>query len=279
MNAALKAVAELLEYYANTGKSDRLPAEEQHQIGGVTVLIKNSDRANRGADFEETIDSELSTLKHAIDRIAHAGFRKATDGLTIILQFDRKDLRAGQYEATKDELIMFPLGMGHEDNDTLTHEIGHRYYFRVLPPNARAYWEETLDNRSAQIEAGDVTYFMRHYIDPDSTGYIDRRTIQRKVEQESDETLKAKLFYLAEHLPGFTNVPAEIEKHLMSEKGVRVDLEFITEYGATNAKEAFAEAFREWVLRGPRALGPWTREFFMRITHAGGSQAKYSYGR
>lgn len=283
MNTALKSVAELLEYYGSTGKSDRLPAVEQYQIGGVTVLIKNSDRAARGESIEESIDSELSTLKRAIDRIAKAGFKKATDGLTIILQFDRTDLRAGQYEATKDELVIFPLGMGHEDNDTLTHEIGHRYYFRELPSNARAYWEETLDTRSAPIEAGDITYFMRNYVQkPDSTGYLhlDRHEMQAEIAQkESDDTLKAKLTYLAEHIPGYTMVPSEIEKHLMDEKGVKVDLEFITEYGATNPKEAFAEAFREWVLRGPRALGPWTRDFFLRITRAGGGQAKYAYGR
>ena len=47
--------------------------------------------------------------------------------------------------------------------------------------------------------------------------------------------------------------------------------EFITHYGATNPDEAFADAFRLYVGKGPRALGPRTLRFFEQLTKGSGA--------
>jgi hypothetical protein len=45
--------------------------------------------------------------------------------------------------------------------------------------------------------------------------------------------------------------------------------EHITDYGAPNPQEAFAEAFALFVTKGPRAIGPWTEALFRKIVHKG----------
>ena len=44
--------------------------------------------------------------------------------------------------------------------------------------------------------------------------------------------------------------------------------------GNTNAEEAFAEAFKLYIIRGPGKLGEWTRWFFREIVRTGGATLK-----
>jgi hypothetical protein len=172
--------------------------------------------------------------------------------------------------------------MGMESNSTLIHEIGHRFYYRSMPTNAQAYWEEVIDSRSVKITAGDVQYFVNTFIRPEfdrneHMPYAPDVRGRVKAEIEEETPLRAKMHYLALHFPGGQS-PDEAASRLMGEVDTRVDLEFISEYGATNAKEAFAEAFMLWVTKGPRAVQAWTRDFFVRLTRAGGGSAKYARG-
>ena len=83
--------------------------------------------------------------------------------------------------------------------------------------------------------------------------------------EESDPALQAKYLYLMEHMPGYTTEEKEIvEHHIKFNKGDRVNLEELTDYGATNPSEAFAEAFLNYVEKGPKALNPWIRNFFIK---------------
>ena len=51
--------------------------------------------------------------------------------------------------------------------------------------------------------------------------------------------------------------------------GKEIPIEHITNYGNTNAEEAFAEAFKLYIVRGPGKLGEWTRWFFREIVRTG----------
>lgn len=276
MNDTLNAIQDLIE--ARGGELKRRNLVENYQIGRIKVQVHNAGRDSRmsqGEDGEALVESELSTLQNMTRKLDSAGLGSAVDGLTVHIDFDRTDLRAGQYEAGSDTLTLFPLGTGRENNDTLVHEVGHRFYYRKMPSNARAYWDEVIDQRAIQLTAKDVQKFMQEYYLP-AGDYPDRAALQREVLREPDEVERSKMVHFAYGIPVYTRDPREVEKHLLEHKLGRIDLEFISEYGATNAKEAFADAFRKWVLKGPRSLGPWTRDFFTRLTRSGGAATKYA---
>lgn len=285
MNEALKSIEMYIE--ARGGTLDRHPEIEKLQIAGMNVVIHNSGRFSGGKENvehrEEHLKDELSTLGDAARKMTQAGFGGAVKGLTIHLKWDRSDLRAGQYDANADELTLFPLGIGREDNSTFIHECGHRYYYRAMPSQARAYWEEVIDARAVEITAVDVRSFIDDFIRPyyRSHGSLPFfSTTKSEARNVEDEVARAKAMFLADGLPAFTNTPEEVERFLLDNRvGNRVNLEHISDYGAENAKEAFAEAFMLWVTKGPRAVGPWTRDFFVRLTRAGAGGARYAYKR
>lgn len=271
-NVAFKAIDDLLATRKNQGKVPLEPVELLH-IGPVQVVIHNQGREERNNDG--SLDDELGSLTDAIHKIIKAGFPEAVRGLTVHVSFIQTALRAGQYDPSKDELYLFPLGVGRENNQTLVHEIGHRFYFRALPANAREHWKEVIDSRAVIIEDKDIDHMVDKYMAPwiKAHGSTPFRTELLPLIHEESEELAAKCRELSDHVPAFTREPEEIRDFWKKNyKGERVNLEEVTDYGNTNEKEAFAEAFMLYVTQGPRALGPWTRQFFETISRGGGAK-------
>jgi len=267
----LDALEGLIEAEGGTVERDLIT--EQFELGGMTVVVHSLSRKERGQTHPEAF---LRDLKRQAGLIARAGLRKALDGLTVHVRFDRHDLTTGQYQKESDELVIFPLGMSAgKGATTFIHEVGHRLYYRFLQNRARAHWEEMLESHTAEITPTDVKVFMNKIWVPSATS----RELQHVVDRsEFDPESKAKFNYLADHNPAYTNEAEGVEKH--HEKfnvGDKVTIEHISDYGATNPIEAFAEAFQLYVRKGPRALGPWTRHFFERITKPGSQ--RYAYVR
>ena len=271
-NLAFKALDELFQERARKGKESLKPVELLH-VGPVQVVIHNQGRYEQGSTDKE-LEDELGNITQAVHRIEHAGFSQAVKGLTVHIVFVSVGLHAGAYDPSKDELTLYPLGTGRENNQTLIHECGHRFYAKALPANARAHWKEIIDARALTIENSDIDHFVDKYIKPEVTkGFLpERRELLQKIHEESPE-LESKCRALIEHVPGFTTNIEEIRDFLKTHyKGTRVNLEEITDYAATDEKEAFAEAFQLYVIHGPGALGPWTRNFFKAISRSGGAK-------
>lgn len=280
--AATKAFKDLDEYIARKGGTIERRDEESHfEVGGVPVIIKNQGRAE--ADVEAELHMAMNQLKKRIDRIKGAGFASATRGLVLTIDFGLKEsMTNAMYNPATDTLTFLPLGLVGDDTGagTLTHEIGHRFYFKDLPGQARAHWDEVMTAKGVPITKSDIHRFVdivARNIDPQNPGFLGQPEVIKltlpSAQSESDE-LKFR------ELSRFPVVPWDsktfdrehYQNLLEGSEGEIVYVEEISEYGHTSPVEAFAECFRLYVVKGPRALGPWTREFFATICRAGGAK-------
>jgi len=276
--AFTKAFKDIEEYLNLSGGAVERPASEDvFEIAGMTVIVHNAG----SADYDTgDLDQYLRELHRFAGPVRKSGFGKALDGLKVNFSFDQKGLIAGTYEATKDVLTVFPLGLDENDHSTLTHEIGHRFWYRALPSQARAHWTEVMDSRSVEITKPDIDKFFRivdRKKDPDDR-YLTEREIQRLVLPEAEgeaEEAKFKEMSSAPTTKFDDKVydPTAYRDRLVDfYDGQKIQLEEISEYANTNAVEAFAECFMLWVTKGPGRLGPFVRQLFKETCFAGGAR-------
>jgi hypothetical protein len=258
---------------SKSGAIERRAPKETYQVAGMTVVVNT-----HGLTDQAVLDEFLHKLPSLVQPIKQAGFEGAIKGMTLNLDFSRSDLRAGQYDSGSDELTLFPLGMTDNKGDnTFIHEVGHRFYYRNLPTNARAYWESMIEGRTVLIESADVKAFVAECVKGKQR--LLSRELEAQIKQAGyDPVVEAKFLHLADHVPGYTDDLEKIEQIMLKDRiGERVQLEAVSEYGNTNPSEAFAEAFMLWIELGPRALGPWTRQFFQTISRSGGANLKMAH--
>lgn len=280
---AFKALGEYIEEEERKkgGPLERRETEK-YEVAGMKVLIHGLGRED--VDYEEDVDDFVRALSFFARRIERAGLGKATHGLTVEVTFADPetlsrptDLTAGMYKAQTDSLMVFPLGFIKSDGGTFTHECGHRFWFRELGTEARAHWDEVMGKRMTEITKEDVHEFTDKYLAKHPDLYT--RELEALIDRtEDDEEKKVKFKELAQSSGPITVKNEETDKLrdiLMRSVGEKVHIEDISEYARTSPVEAFAEAFRWYVLKGPSGLGPFTRQFFETIVRSGGAKVAH----
>jgi hypothetical protein len=288
--AASKAFKDLDLYLELRGGAlNRFEPVDHFEMGGVQVILENWGRQEESGQTEEEFHNAMNQLRSRLTRIKAAGFPNAVRGLTIVVDFDQKEWDTnGRYSPSEDKLTLYPLALAGSDtgHGTLTHECGHRFYFKELPGQARAEWEEVLSSRGVKITLDDIDRFFKAVnpkIDPDNILTMiddeDRLKAALPVAKDKFDEVKFKELALVYPTPlrsgrsGRIYDPDDYLTRLKEFKeGEVVQLEEISEYGDTEPVEAFAEAFRIWVIKGPNALGAWSREFFRKIAREGGAK-------
>ena len=139
---AFKAIEDYLEV---EGDQIRQQAEEQHQIGPISVIIENKNRGEQTEFAQKILRKWFQSLESVIKKTKKAGFGKVLDHLVVRIQFrdalGRGGESAGEYDHFNDELTMVDL-WGLDDPGVLVHEIGHRFYKKHLSKEAQQGWEE-----------------------------------------------------------------------------------------------------------------------------------------
>lgn len=276
--AGTKAFKDLTEYL-RTESGERYEREDHFEVAGIDVVVENW---GRDEGDEREFHFAMNQLSKWVQWIERAGFKGACRGLMVTMNFEGKEaLTAGKYSPAQDSLTLYPLGIVGQGDDagaTFVHEMGHRFYFRDLPGQARAHWEEVMEARGVKITDADVQQFYRVILQQDPPvglwGDEDRlRAVLPRARDLTDE-VKFKELARAPVAPWGDKAfdAAEYLKRLSGYVGETVQIEEITDYANTNPMEAYAECFREFVLKGPRALKPWTRAFFGRVSRAGGAR-------
>jgi len=281
--AFTKVYKQLTEYIASQGGTMvRYDAVDHLEVAGVPVTIENVGR-KEDDDYAAEI---LNLLGKHLKTVRRAGFSIALDGLNVLLKFDTREFDvAGMYNPSTDILTLYPLGMlAAPDGHTLIHEIGHRFWFKCLPGQARTEWEEILGDRGVTISDRDIEHFYRIVVDklPKDWAFMDAKDILNltlpAAKSRADEI---KFRELSEtYIRSISAKPSEpfdpddyLRRLKFKDKEV-VQVEEISDYGDTEPIEGFAEAFRLWVTKGPRALGPFTRELFVQVCQAGGARIR-----
>jgi hypothetical protein len=292
--AAIKAFKDLELYLDNRGgELDRFEPTDHFEMGGAQVILENWGRQQEGNETEGELHNALNQLRKRLDRIKAAGFPNAVRGLTIVIDFNQKEWDTnGRYNPAEDKLTLYPLALAGSDtgHGTLTHECGHRFYFKELPGQARASWEEVLEARGVKITFDDIERFFKAVnpkIDPDNfyrmSDDIDRLKAALPVARDVFDEAKFRELSSVYPIPftverGVYDPDVYLKQLKEFKEGELVQIEEVSEYGDTKPEEAFAEAFRLWVIKGPGALGPWTREFFRKIARTGGAKIASAAG-
>lgn len=256
------------EFFIGGGPVERRPAFDVYNIDGVKVVIDNRYREEAKKDPLYSFEDYLRELHRQMQPIRKAGFGHLLQDLVIVIDFDPKASAAGTYSHYGDKVTILPWGMNPAKSHVLTHELGHRLYYKHLKPQAVKAWDERMKSRKTYTTEADVD-LLATLLPPDRA---DQYHYEFKVEPVHraiealpvDDLQKIRLAYLAQEASGrFAESKAAALRKL---RDFSLDhpllLEHFSDYGATKPEEAFAEAFDRYVRLGPRALGPWTRAFF-----------------
>jgi len=278
-----EGIKALLQYVAIHGDQEREKPIEQAKIGPVKLVIHNHKRKGGSPQGEESRERSFKQLvdgiKHWCKQIQKAGFGKCIEGLELHLDFgltgESGDMVNGEYYMNKDIMKLYGTGM---TQDTFTHELGHRFWYREVPSNAKKHWQDTIKSKKVSIERVDVENFVKKYFDKHGSKLYKRRAGLKVIDKKEDNAeIKAKYKVLQMTPVYSTQNQAEVVTKLADRwvgPGKEIPIEHITTYGNTNAEEAFAEAFKLYIIRGPGKLGEWTRWFFREIVRTGGATLK-----
>jgi hypothetical protein len=278
---AFKVIEEYIEDQERKGPLERRDAIEKHSIAGMNVVVYNFGRDDDNGAYEEDLDDFMRKLDGFAKRIERAGFGDALKGMTVSVQFADPEklgrptgLTAGQYNAATDTMQVFPLGFIKSDGGTFTHEVGHRFWFRNLTPQARARWEEVFTERTHVIDADDVNEYVNTFLVKHTDLWSTKDLVRAVDEEDPIKEAKFKALAFWSRPMGLRNddIAGLREALLRLGVGEKVHIEAISEYATTSPTEAFAEAFRFYILQGPGVLGPWTRWFFREIMRSGGAK-------
>lgn len=276
-NRYFRAMWDAIEDYLNWKEEDeeeKYPSKEQINVDGVNITLDNYGREER---HEKLINLFISGLQSAIKKIKNKGFGKALKNLSITLDFFETNA-SGSYSYPTDELKIYIGMFGAWGDDVIIHEIGHRYYHRFLPKRAQEYWESVIYKHVTTINKNDINLFIDTYYDKiknwfendEGRSYI-RSSIEKDIEKSKFELRTKSVFnYIVDKLPVFTDDITSYRNKLESKfLNTTINLEKITDYANKNSWEAFAEAFMLYIGKGPKSLGPWTRDFFKRVSTYG----------
>ncbi len=282
------ALREFIEWSKNVNKPlERSEATERTRIAGFQVIIHNKGRGPSAPDEEDHAEDAMRILFERLGEvramIKRAGFGMAFRDLQVHLSFitpPRKGGVSGEYSERKDELWIHRLTWFEEKDPghTFVHELGHRFYYKDLDAGARKHWDEVISSHLTRITPEVVNLWVNEGLAPlFSRGdlvfgdHAKQRAVEFSKNLSPEEA--AQIRFLADWHFGSQDLE-EIREALMKHVDEKVAIEHITDYGATNPQEAFAEAFRLFVTKGPGALGPWTRQFFKDISRSAGAPVR-----
>ena len=95
----------------------------------------------------------------------------------------------GEYYMNKDIIKLYGNGM---TQDTFTHELGHRFWYRELPSNAKKHWQDTIKSKKVSIERTDVEDYVEKYFDKNGSKIYKRRVGLKVIDKKEGQTQKPK---------------------------------------------------------------------------------------
>jgi hypothetical protein len=282
---------------------------EEYQVDTVNVRLLNEDRLNQ----KDKIKAVLDLLHEWNLRLNITGLKRAYLNLTVSLRF--KDIPvpkqyginsyAGWYNPTTDDLSIFLNKLDIDAIDRVYfHELGHRFWFKILNAKARDHWSESLSqiivkftqvhidsllslyNKSSRSRLDkfkdaplDLKY-LRFLVNTSKLTDIDKQTIVlviRELEKEQRSSKWRDMYYNfmdsnkytthADHQ--FTDIKV-LCKYLEKFKGsVQLKGEFVTNYAKTDPKEFFAETFMLYMTDRSK-IKERTMEYFRQIVQTEG---------
>jgi hypothetical protein len=291
---------------ASTKREDPVTLVERQegvQVGDVHLLV-HTHEAKAGMARGVVHD-----LRVAQERMKSAGFAVAYEGGTMKIEKRGGNRGEASYDRLNDNVgwntdSQARPGRHVESAASIVHEFGHRHYYRNLPSRAVEGWDAEV-KRAVTVTPEDVDR-LADYLDPlasdrawDGSVYglslgsdsaFEERVRGRiandpKLDPETRAIFTSMIGVLGEDIDdGYgtrssSSKTARAHSRALRRSRMHVTLQtktipmhWTTAYGETSPEEAYAEAFKLYVMRGPRALGQRTRKFFEHISSLRKSQ-------
>jgi hypothetical protein len=194
------------EFFVGGGPVERRPAFDVYNIDGVKVVIENRHRKEVEDDPLYSFEEYLSELHRQMKPIRKAGFGHLLQDLVLVISFDPKASAAGTYSHYGDKVTILPWGMNPAKSHVLTHELGHRLYYKHLKPQAVRAWDEHMKRRKTYTTEADID-LLATLLPPDRAGdtHYEFRVgpVHRAIEAlPVDDLQKVRLAYLAQEASG-----------------------------------------------------------------------------
>jgi hypothetical protein len=265
--------------------------------------LREAQGRMKRAGFHEAYKGGRVTLKK------HAREHEAGRSPFLAPRFEARYMRDGRSADTVEwnTNSLGTLGEHEETVASIVHEFGHRHYYRNLPSRAVEGWDAE-SARMVNVAREDVDkladYTARFASDAQRDGatYSERlgtesafsERVRAHITNDPDLDPETRALYTAmvgvvgedlesrltttwahpgDRQHGLDDVRKEMHRVL---DGKPVPVHWTTQYGSTEPEEAYAEAFKLYVMRGPRALGPRTRKFFEHISSIRKAQGAFS---
>ena len=231
--------------------------------------VVNWDRFSflpEGGISPDKMKKTIVVFSEAVKLIKRAGYSFVVkDRMNVSVFAKLSGQGAGAtYDYRKDEINIYPLGS--YGVETTIHEFGHRLYFHIMSGSDRNRWKALYDGDLLQVTNEDVNRVMDELPVLDEFLYIDRKMINESVDnyvkkwknrdglaEEKGEAFKRKIWVNSD----YDRIRKGLESYLV---GKPVMVNYISDYGNTDELEAFAELFRDIVLR--KNVNPQAKAWF-----------------
>ena len=204
---------------------------------------------------EDAIKKAVFSFSEAVKLIKRAGYGSVVkDRMDVVISgLSKRNMTAAEYHPDKDEIMVYYFGIG--DVKTIVHELGHRLYYHTISNGDRDLWKALYNGDLIKITEQDI----ERVIDEipacnDEFSGIYKETIVDAIDKyirkwkNKDPLAEAKgrVFYRKAKFAKDCDALKRIWKMYFEDKPVM--LNYISDYGNTNEKEAFAELFTEIVM-------------------------------
>ena len=280
LGKTIRGLTKMLEYFLAYYEGE-IPEKAKtiyHKIGSVSIEII-TDETEDTLLYDARVKEFIGEVKSSIDLINEfPTFSQALknldlryDAVDIYEQRYANSLVAGYYMPSDDYIAIRTLGI---DAYTILHEIGHRYYHKFLPKEYQEMWEARLEDNYVELtpeitesiqDAFWTAYDKEGYEDKNNFKYLGSEMIVDILNHFKDPHMK-DVFVASTEVVGYKfgvpfNFPKDSSERDEATYGIDLYIKFLKEekrinmmmvsgYGNTNPKEAYADCFSYYILKG-----------------------------
>jgi len=239
--AAFKDANEFVVYSSQAGETVELA--EKVTVGKMTLVPVQGSESKQMA-------RAVKDVKRAVGAIKSSGLGKVVQKpMVILVQRHGEGLVSAKYAPAKDIITL----LGLASDGTVIHEFGHRYWYKILDSGRRNYWDRAFRGDLIEITKTDIDDVLDLAKRSRGENKLDQLRAGVKTYGRSGDPVrshKANSFYRSIYRwyekPDYWE---RTRKFWMDDYvGKPVMMNHVTDYGNTNAEEAFAEVFMLYVL-------------------------------
>lgn len=235
---------------------------------GERVTVGNFILLPEGGITEDKIRDAAVFVRNVQSLVGRAGFKGVLSRMVVhVTNRSESGLKAGHYQPSDDSMAILPLGMSV---DTMVHELGHRNWYTVLSAGDRDYWRAAFNGDLIEITREDVAEVTKGVRRTWQQGESSLPSLIRQSIDDyershgKDPVVPYKANYFRENVHYHDKVDFWADTWEKELVGQRVMRNYVTDYANTNEIEAYAEVFRNYVMKRP--IPPEVLYWFRRVS-------------